>query len=276
MPIESSSSTRSSWLGQIPFDRIERGCIERHEQLFNLVCSASFIEITSDLYTRSLVALFAGDAEAVDWLTQSWEPEELEHGAALKRYVQLAWPDFDWEAGYRSFFAEYSQICSIDNLAPTRARELAARCVVETGTSTFYRMVEQARFEPVLTEIARRIANDEVRHYKYFYQFFRRYRDQERQPRTGIVCTLVSRTADVKSEDAFIAFKHAFMSRHSSSEFDPHEFAVYRTFIKRLAQAHFPHEMAVKMLLKPADLDPMATRFCVPLLTSLWALYLGW
>jgi hypothetical protein len=241
-----------------------------------LVCSASFIETTSDLYTRSLVELFGDDPEAVEWLMQSWEPEELQHGAALKRYVQVGWPDFDWEAAYTSFFAEYSRICSVDNLAPTRARELAARCVIETGTSTFYRMVEQARFEPVLTEIAGHIAGDEVRHYKNFYSFFRRYRDQERQGRSGIVCTLVSRTADVKSEDAFIAFKHAFMSRHSAAEFDPHEFATYRTFIKRLARSHFPHDMAVKMLLKPADLGLTAARIWVPLLTALWGLYLEW
>ena len=26
---------------------------------------------------------------------------ELQHGAALRKYVETAWPDFDWEAGYR-------------------------------------------------------------------------------------------------------------------------------------------------------------------------------
>ena len=68
-----------------------------------------------------------------DWLSGQWEPEELRHGAALKRYVQTAWPEFDWNAAYRGFFEEYSRCCGIEAFAGTRALELAARCVVETG-----------------------------------------------------------------------------------------------------------------------------------------------
>ena len=82
--------------------------------------------------------------EIVEWLESRWEREELQHGAALKRYVQTAWPDFDWEAAYKLFFAEYSQCCTVEQLAGTRALEMAARCVVETGTATFYRMMSDA------------------------------------------------------------------------------------------------------------------------------------
>src|SRR5260370_33747180 len=96
-----------------------------------------------------------------------WEPEELQHGAALKRYVDAAWPNVDWDGAYQSVFLEYAQTCSMDALEPNRALELAARCVVETGTSSFYTMLAEIDREPVLTQLAARIRADEVRHYKY-------------------------------------------------------------------------------------------------------------
>ncbi len=59
----------------------------------------------------------------------------MQHGRALKRYVETAWPDFAWDDAYRDFLAEFLRFCSVDQLASTRALELAARCVVETGTA---------------------------------------------------------------------------------------------------------------------------------------------
>jgi hypothetical protein len=109
------------------------------------------------------------------WLSQQWEPEELRHGAALKRDVETAWPEFDWNATYRDFFAEYSCCCGIDRFAATQELELASRCVVETGAATLYRALSNVTDEPVLKRTASLIAADEVRYYKHFYRFFQRY-----------------------------------------------------------------------------------------------------
>jgi hypothetical protein len=46
---------------------------------------------------------------------------------------------------------------------------MIARCVVESGTSSYYSAIRDATEEPVLQEIAGRIAADEYRHYKLFY-----------------------------------------------------------------------------------------------------------
>ena len=46
---------------------------------------------------------------------------------------------------------------------------MIARCVVESGTSSYYSAIRDATEEPVLKEIAGRIAADEYRHYKLFY-----------------------------------------------------------------------------------------------------------
>ena len=44
----------------------------------------------------------------------------------------------------------------------SRAGEMVARCIVETGTSSYYTALREAAAEPVLQEICRRIAADEI------------------------------------------------------------------------------------------------------------------
>ena len=51
----------------------------------------------------------------------------------------------------------------------SRCGELVARCIVETGTSSYDTALMDAVEEPVLKEICRNIAADELRHYKLFY-----------------------------------------------------------------------------------------------------------
>src|SRR5262245_33602548 len=91
----------------IDFDSIDASLIHDNAELFYLLAAASFVEITSDLYTKNLIEFFQGDAEIENWLANFWEHEEVQHGTALKRYVQAVWPEFDWEGAYRGFFVEY-------------------------------------------------------------------------------------------------------------------------------------------------------------------------
>jgi hypothetical protein len=162
-----------SWsIDDIPYDALDRELVHDNRQLFYTLASASFIEITSDVYTRNLAEFFRGDDEIVNWLEGHWQHEEVQHGAALKRYVQVAWPEFDWDDAYRKFLDEFLQFCSVDQLAATQALEMAARCVVETGTATFYRMLADVSPDPVLHRLANAISRDEIRHYKHFYRYF--------------------------------------------------------------------------------------------------------
>ena len=54
-----------------------------------------------------------------------------------------------------------------------------ARCIVETGTSSYYTALAEAAREPVLKELCRRIATDEFRHYKLFYDTLKFYLDTD-------------------------------------------------------------------------------------------------
>ncbi|MBI3196264.1 MAG: ferritin-like domain-containing protein [Rhodospirillales bacterium] len=198
----------------------------------------------------------------------------MQHGAALKRYVETAWPDFDWDAAYRNFLADYSPFCTLDRLAETRALEMVARCVVETGTATFYRMLSELSPDPVLKRLAAEISTDEVRHYKHFYRYFLRYQALERPSRAAVMRALWNRAAEVESEDAFYAFKALFVARNPGIEFRRSDYAAYRDGVVQFARRRFPHAMAVKMLLKPLGLNAMVGRAMLPAITSATRLFM--
>jgi len=260
----------------VPYHTLMRERVRDDGLLFYVLASASFVEITSDLYTRNLIEFFGDDREVNDWLANSWEKEELQHGAALKRYVEIAWPEFDWNAAYGSFCGAYHALCSVDQLARTRALELAARCVVETGTASFYRMLSKMTTEPVLKRLARDISADEVRHYKHFYRHFLRYRERERPSRGAVTRALWTRIAEVDAEDAFCALKHVYLGKNPGAEFRASDYRAFRHAFQKLAMDHFPYGMAVKMLLQPLLLGGRIRRVAVPAMTSTARLVVGW
>src|SRR5271154_3813459 len=188
------SPSQQRWtLDSIDWRAIRKDAVGEPDALFYLVAAASFMESTTDRYTRNLIDQFSGDEEITSWLERHWLPEEIQHGDALRRYVLIAWPNFDWDRVYGSFLEEFSAYCCADGLEPTRTREMASRCVVETGTASFYTTLSRISHEPVLATIARRIAEDEIRHYKHFYRYFCRYQKAEPASRSAISAALLNR-----------------------------------------------------------------------------------
>jgi hypothetical protein len=119
------SPAQQRWsLDRIDWHLIRRDAVGEPEALFYLVAAASFIESTTDRYTRNLIDQFHGDGEITSWLERHWLPEEIQHGHALRRYVQIAWPHFEWDHVYESFLEEFSAYCGADGLEPTRTREM--------------------------------------------------------------------------------------------------------------------------------------------------------
>ena len=147
----------------IDLSRIDRRKAASNEHLLLLLCAASFIESGTDLYTSNLSTYFNDDPEVSSWLNNEWEPEEMQHGRALKTYINHVWPEFDWDTAFKNFFAEYSLTCSVEDFEKTRALEMVARCVVETGTATLYRAINECSDEPVLKQLTDNIRIDEVR-----------------------------------------------------------------------------------------------------------------
>ncbi|WP_205735991.1 ferritin-like domain-containing protein [Acidiferrobacter sp. SPIII_3] len=247
----------------IPYDQVDRAMIADDRDWFYLLAASSFVEILSDLYARNLGDYYAGDDETCAWLAHKWGPEEVQHGEALKRYVLSVWPDFDWQRGFDGFRADYAPYCETARLGPTRTLEMAARCVVETGTSSFYGMLRHASPEPVLAALAGHIRDDEIGHYKGFYRIYRDYQGREPHSRWRVAREIWRRVAEIDSEDAYLAVKNVSLVCESRAAFTRDDFRAFRNRIRVWMRRHYPFQPAVKMLLTPLDLPASLQRFMV-------------
>jgi hypothetical protein len=140
--------------------------------LLSAIKAAALVEYNAPDYVTYLKRVFrdAGDTVLAD--LERWGREESQHGRALGRWAEMADPDFNLEAAFARFRAGYTPAHfegDGGSIRGSRRGEMIARCVVESGTSSYYSAIRDATDEPVLQEIAGRIAADEYRHYKLFY-----------------------------------------------------------------------------------------------------------
>lgn len=260
---------RGHWsLEDIPYDTIDPAQISDDSYLFYMLAAASLVEINSDLYTRNLLEYFRGDTDVTNWLAQDWQHEEIQHGMALRRYVNTVWPDFAWDRSFLRFSADYARVCRPELLGPTQMLEFAARCVVETGTASLYTMLARLSPEPVLTGLLTHIRSDEIRHYRHFYHFFLKYQAREPHGHYAVARTLWHRAREINNEDAYYAFKHVYLERHPERPLFEDAYRMFRKHYAALARQHYPYEMASRMLLKPLGLNPSIKRVTILLLTA--------
>ena len=254
-----ATQPRMRWcMKDISYEHIDRSLIEGDEDLFYLLMSASFIETGSDTYAANLGEHYAGYPEIQHWLQGEWEHEELQHGAALRRYVETVWPSFPWQEAYDSFFAEYSQLCTVEELFSDRRLEMVARCVVETGTTAYYHTLRELSHEPVLTQLLSQIRNDEIGHFKYFLAGFKSLQQQAPVGRMRIAGTLYSRLKELRDSDSDVALRHVFAHKGELFSQPQREFTDVAKRVYRLISTGLPADLAVHMLLKPLLLSAKA------------------
>lgn len=257
---------RWNYQKDIDYSQINKGSVKDNEFLFYLVTIASFIEITSDEYAKNLSQYYNDNKEAVNWLQNKWEKEEIQHGESLKKYVQTVWSDFDWQKAYELFLKDYIPLCKSENFQPTKAKEMLARMIVETGTSTFYRALEayaKEVNEPVLAKIAYNIYKDEVDHYSYFDRYFKLYNENEKNKRGDIVKVIYSRLKEVDNEDAYLAF-NAICKTKKGKECEKKDYEEFKKTINEFAKKYYPYNMSIKMLLHPLSLNKTVEKAMVP------------
>lgn len=243
---------------------IESASVRDDEHIFHILVAASFIEAATHKYASNLCEHFHDDPEVCQWLKQGWEPEELNHGAAIRRYIGHVWPAFDWQRAYDGFLAEYSLTCTVEELENSRALEMAARCVVEMGTSTYYGAIRQYAGDPALRQMATLIRRDEVGHYKHFYRYFLKYNALEGNGRLRVFGALWRRLLEIRSGDADCALWHVFSALHPQQERDGAAFRQEIGEIARILRSNYPTTTAIKMFLKPLGLAPVVQRAVIP------------
>ena len=224
-------------------------------ELIRVVKAASLVEYNGGDYARYLRNIFADDEVFRDEAI-NWAKEEVQHGEALGRWAKLADPSFDFDAAFKRFTDGYSiPVDSTDSVRGSRSGELVARCIVETGTSSYYAALGEASEEPVLKAICKKIAADELCHYKLFYSYLKQYLEKEKIGRFRRLLVALSRIRE--SEDDELAYAY-YAANGSEESYDRERWcAEYR----RLAYGFYrPHhvERAVKMGFKAAGLSPQS------------------
>ncbi|MCK8786257.1 ferritin-like domain-containing protein [Roseomonas sp. NAR14] len=164
-------------IDQVGWDRFDPSLAE--PGIVPLVKAAAMVEKNGLDYAVYLNRVF-GDDPDFRQAADNWAVEEVQHGDALGRWAMLADPSWDFDTAFARYRAGYQINLDADaSIRGSRTGELIARCMVETGTSSYYTALGDETREPVLREICRLIAADEYRHFKLFYDHMRRYLARE-------------------------------------------------------------------------------------------------
>jgi len=121
--------------------------------LLAAIKAAALVEYNAPDYVTYLKRVFAGSSSTIAALEQ-WGREESQHGRALGRWAEMADPTFKLEEAFARFRKGYTPAhfaaTEAGSVRGSRRGEMIARCVVESGTSSYYSAIRDATEEPVL------------------------------------------------------------------------------------------------------------------------------
>jgi rubrerythrin len=225
------------------------------EDTIRIIKAASLVEFNGNDYARYLERVFAGDAAFIEaaWI---WAKEEVQHGEVLRRWAELADPEWNFDDSFKRFTEGYSLPQDVEtSVRGSRCGELIARCVVEVGTSSYYSALRDSTDEPVLKQICGQIASDEFRHYKLFYDHMKRYRQAEKPWLVQRMKVAVSRL--VEGEDDELAYAY-YASNNVSGPYDR------KACIAAYGSRALPHyerghvKLATNMVMKAVGMKPQS------------------
>ncbi len=224
-------------------------------QLLALAKAASLVEANAADYVIYLRNVFTDDADFIVLIDQ-WGAEERLHGEALGRWAELADPSFNFAQALRDFRSGYQLNLNLDqSIRGSRAAELIARQVVETGTSSFYSAIRDACAEPLLKDIAARIARDEYFHYMLFRKQFNATADSAKPSLFSRLKVAVTRFREAEDDELGYAYFAANILPHNRSA--DYKARNYGKDYWRIAMTLYrrPHiDAGVRMILRAVDI----------------------
>lgn len=243
-------------LDDLPWERFDASKVD--PELLKIIKAAAMVEYNGGDYSIYLCNVFHDDA-AFQKAARDWAVEEIQHGAALGRWAEMADPTFDFEAAFKRFKDGYRVDLSAEkSIRGSRSGELVARCMVETGTSSYYTALGEAAAEPLLKAICHHIAADELRHYKLFYQHLKRYLDEEGIGRIRRLSIALGRIAE--SEDDELAYAY-YAANGGDQPYDHKTFS--REYMRRAYGYYRPQHVdrGMAMIFKACGLRPHTMLF---------------
>ena len=155
------ASEKARWIfHDIPWDKIDRSKVT--PELINDVKTATFAELTTFSATESFMKLFLDDVDFTQWLAV-WFYEETKHPLAFIKWLA--------KLGIPSDASLIHRGRQIAPMAGSKVEVLTSNICSEIVAHTSYYLLEKSVTEPVLAEILRNVARDEMRHSNGF-QFY--------------------------------------------------------------------------------------------------------
>lgn len=228
--------------------------------LLRAVKAASLVEFNAPDYVTYLKRVYSKSRPESIPDIERWGTEEVQHGLALGRWAEMADPEFSLDAAFARFRAGYRPEhfdASDGSVRGSRRGEMISRCVVESGTSSYYSAIRDASQEPVLKEIAGRIAADEFRHYKLFYDILTSETEPE-LPLWRKIYVAIGRVNESDDDELSYAYYCANVPAEKTDEikYERKTFArAYHANAMVLYRRHHVDKL-VKMVAKPAGLNP--------------------
>ena len=191
----------------LPWDELKPEVVDT--DLLKVVKAAALVEYNSEAYADYLCRIFHDDPEFQQH-ARDWAVEEVQHGKALGVWAEKIDPSWNLEQAMEKFRAGYTPQhflnSDANSVRGSRSGEMVARCMVETGTSSYYSAIGEATEEPVLKEICKHIAADEFKHYKLFYDTLNKYLEQENLSRLARLKIALGRIAESEDDELSYAF----------------------------------------------------------------------
>ena len=239
-------------IDEVAWDRFDPSKIE--PAIVPLVKAAAMVERNGTDYAVYLNNVFHNDPDFRQ-AADNWAVEEVQHGDALGKWSMLADPSWDYEASFARYKAGYQVPLDVDtSVRGSLTGELIARCMVETGTSSYYTALGEATEEPVLREICRLIAADEYRHFKLFYDHMKRYLGREKISVLKRLRIAAGRITE--SEDDELAFAFHCGNDPVGAEYD-HKRCIAAYMGRAMSFYRYRHiERGMGMILKSVGLPP--------------------
>jgi rubrerythrin len=251
-------TTAKRWtLEDIPWDRFDKTKV--NPDMLKVAKAAALVEYNARDYGDYLSNVFHDDAD-FRAASENWVDEEIQHGLALGKWASLADPSFDFDRAVARFRKQYRiDVDAQSSTRGSRAGELIARCMVETGTSSYYTALADATDEPVLKAICLRIAADELRHYKLFYTHLKGYLAHEKMStfqRIKVALGRISETEDDELACAYYAANAAPNEIYNRLRYS-------REYLSRTYGYYQQHHMdrVVGMVFKACGLRPQSLSF---------------
>lgn len=242
-------------LSDIPWEKFDPSKVT--PDLLAVVKTAALVEANSADYVTYLCNVFHDDEEFKAAACE-WGVEEAQHGEALGRWAELADPAFSFSGSLSHFRAGYSlPLEASTSVRGSRAGELIARCVVETGTSSFYSAIRDASSEPVLREIGKRIASDEFFHYQLFEKHLKRYSSENTLSTWDRLKIAVGRVQEAEDDELAYAYYSANIAFTAPEV--PYDNKTFAATYWRQAMGLYkrPHiDNATRMILRAAAMKP--------------------